>query len=310
MVANGCTDDTAARARRFADRGVTVVETPVGSKTGALNLGDEACTSFPRFYVDADIEVTIDALREVARLLERDELVIAAPRAVVDYRRRPWLVRGFYAVWTSLPYFTEGVIGAGIYAFSERGRRRFDRFPDIIADDEFARLQARPHERGNTERGTFTITPPTTLRDVLKIFTRSRVGGFRRARCLALPPVLEGRRRGLPLRPCAHRGRRARGRLRSRAARAHPLARALPRSHRARAVARIRRRSPEDRAPPPGVDLRLRGVLRAGGRAPAHREARDQGRPRVEPASLGVVLTRGSGRYPARPDSAEAYWSG
>lgn len=176
VVANGCHDDTADRARKFADQGVTVIETPVGSKVGALNLGDDAVTAFPRFYIDADIEVTVEAIREVAQLLRDDEFVLAAPRAVVDYASRPRLVRSFYKVWTQLPFFTEGLIGAGIYAFSQKGRARFDRFPDIIADDEFARLQAAPRERGNATDGTFTITPPTTLWGVLKIFTRARAG--------------------------------------------------------------------------------------------------------------------------------------
>ncbi|MEM6993245.1 MAG: glycosyltransferase family 2 protein [Myxococcota bacterium] len=178
VVANGCHDDTADRARKFEADGVTVIETPVGSKVGALNLGDDAAKTFPRFYIDADIDVTVEAIREVAELLRRDEFVLAAPRPVVDYKARSRLIRSFYTVWTSLPFFTEGLIGAGIYAFSEQGRARFDRFPDIIADDEFARLQAAPHERGNARRGTFTITPPTTLRGLLKIFTRARAGMY------------------------------------------------------------------------------------------------------------------------------------
>jgi len=176
VVANGCKDDTADRARKFEDQGVKVIDTPVGSKVGALNLGDDAVSSFPRFYIDADIDVDIDAIREVAAMLQEGELVVAAPRPVVDFSTRPRLVRSFYKVWTSLPFFSEGLIGAGIYAFSEQGRARFDKFPDIIADDEFARLQAAPHERGNAKRGTFTITPPTSVLGVLKIFTRARAG--------------------------------------------------------------------------------------------------------------------------------------
>ena len=61
VVCNGCKDDTAERARRYGDR-VTVVETPVGSKIGALNLGDDHATRFPRFYVDADIQLTAHAM--------------------------------------------------------------------------------------------------------------------------------------------------------------------------------------------------------------------------------------------------------
>jgi glycosyltransferase involved in cell wall biosynthesis len=48
VVANGCDDDTAARAERrsadFAARGwrLTVIDTPQGGKVNALNLGDRA----------------------------------------------------------------------------------------------------------------------------------------------------------------------------------------------------------------------------------------------------------------------------
>jgi len=178
VVANNCSDDTAARARAHGDM-VTVVETPIGSKINALNLGDDAATGWPRLYVDADIVVTTDALREVASMLGDDSpIVVAAPTAVVDTSRRSLLVRSFYRVWTQLPYFTEGVIGAGFYAFSRRGRERFERWPDIIADDEYARLTAAPHERAVTPNHTFTISPPTQLRMVARIQTRARAGNY------------------------------------------------------------------------------------------------------------------------------------
>jgi len=63
-----------------------------------------------------------------------------------------------------------------VFAFSKKGRERFDEWPDIIADDEFARLQARPDERTTTQNSTFTITPPTTLRGIALINTRVRAG--------------------------------------------------------------------------------------------------------------------------------------
>ena len=174
VVANGCSDDTAERARRYAERGVRVIETPVGSKSGALNLGDAEASRFPRFYVDADIVLTADAIRDVAAMLDDDpSLVVGAPRAVIDLSDRPFLVRSYYRVWTSLPYFTGNMIGAGVYALSQRGRSRFSRFPDIIADDEFARLQARPDERRCSSRSTFTITPPRSLRAIAHISIRA-----------------------------------------------------------------------------------------------------------------------------------------
>ena len=176
VVCNGCTDDTAERAGKFAPA-VRVVETPVASKIHALNLGDKNVTAFPRFYVDADIELSAAAIREVAALLDDSSpTVVAAPRAKVAYDDRPWGVRAFYRVWTRLPYFRENMIGSGVYAFSRKGRARFDVFPDIIADDEFARLNAGPSERRVGTTNVFTIHPPRTLSGVVKINVRARAG--------------------------------------------------------------------------------------------------------------------------------------
>ncbi|MBC8069262.1 MAG: glycosyltransferase [Deltaproteobacteria bacterium] len=178
VVCNGCKDDTAVRARKFADR-IKVVETPVGSKIGALNLGDEHVSGFPRFYIDADVQLSASAIREVAALLGDDSpVLVAAPRAIVAYEDRPFLVRSFYKVWTSLPYFRENMIGSGVYAFSRRGRAKFERFPDIIADDEWARLMVAPHERRASTGATFTIHPPRTINGVLSINTRARAGSI------------------------------------------------------------------------------------------------------------------------------------
>lgn len=175
VVCNGCTDDTAERARRFGGP-VRVIETPVGSKSHALNLGDQQATSFPRFYVDADVQLTTAAIRDVAALLsDGSSIVVATPQPIVECSDRPWFVRSYYRVWTQLPYFMENMIGSGVYAFSREGRGRFGDWPTILADDEFARLVAGPEERRASRSSSFTIHPPRTLDGLLKITTRARV---------------------------------------------------------------------------------------------------------------------------------------
>ena len=59
VVCNGCTDNTADIARSFGPP-VRVIETEVGSKVHALNLGDQAASTFPRIYADADVEITLE----------------------------------------------------------------------------------------------------------------------------------------------------------------------------------------------------------------------------------------------------------
>jgi len=134
VVANGCSDDTAGVARRAWDR-VEVVETDIPSKSNALNLGDVEATGFPRFYMDADIERSRDAISIMsARMIETGALA-ASPAMEMRFTDASWPVQVYYRGWQELPYVKEGMIGVGIYALSEEGRRRFGRFPSIIADD-------------------------------------------------------------------------------------------------------------------------------------------------------------------------------
>ena len=134
VICNGCSDRTAAVARGFGAP-VRVIESDVASKAHALRLGDAAARFFPRFYVDADVQLDLESVRRVAAALESGSCLAAAPRMRVDLSGAPWAVRAYYRIWLRLPYHREGMIGSGVYALSERGRARFGEFPDIISDD-------------------------------------------------------------------------------------------------------------------------------------------------------------------------------
>lgn len=174
VVANGCTDQTAAIARRVAPDAI-VLDLPEPSKADALNAGDEAATVFPRAYVDADVEVDAQSLRTVGAAL-RGPAECAAPVAEYQLEDRPWLVRRFYDTFVRLPYQADDLVGGGFYALSAEGRARFDRFPDLTADDLYIRNLFPPEVRRAVPGAVFHVHPPRDLRSLLAIRRRAYRG--------------------------------------------------------------------------------------------------------------------------------------
>jgi len=177
VVCNGCQDDTAERARRFGDR-VTVIETDFPSKWNALNLGDGVARGVHRAFIDADVRLGPGALEQVVWVLDEGAVLVAAPRIRFDLSNSSWAVRAFYGVWNRLPYLRAGMVGSGFYAVSAEGRKRFDRFPPITADDGFVHRCFQPSERLTLNECEFVVTAPADLTSLIKIKTRAHFGGI------------------------------------------------------------------------------------------------------------------------------------
>lgn len=181
VVCNGCMDDTAAVARGFEPT-LRVVESEIASKTHALNLGDQMSSGFPRIYVDADILISIDAIRALAKRLAQGDVLAVAPTADINLTGCSWLIRKYYDIRSRLPSSREGIGGSGVYALSEAGRRRFGKFPDVTADDTYVRLQFGMNERETLPDVTSTVFPPRTGLQLIAIRTRAYRGTFDLAR--------------------------------------------------------------------------------------------------------------------------------
>lgn len=174
VVANGCSDRTAEVARTFAPS-VRVIEIPIASKTAALNAGDLVATTFPRLYVDADVEISSASVRCVLETLGATTFC-SAPRMVADLRGTSWFARWFNQAYASLPYMADDLVGGGVYALTEVGRRRFDTFPDLTADDLFVRNLFSDEERRTAPCGEFVVRPPRTLQGLLAVRRRTYRG--------------------------------------------------------------------------------------------------------------------------------------
>ncbi|MEM1331378.1 MAG: glycosyltransferase family 2 protein [Planctomycetota bacterium] len=173
VVANGCSDDTADRARAFGDP-VRVIDTPEGGKPNALNLGDAEATAFPRLYSDADVRMDIRSARAAADRLRSGPELLLSPRMDVDLTDRPWTVRAYYRVWMDLPYAKHKI--GGVFGMSAEGRGRFEDWPDVIADDTFASVQFAPDEQCVLQDASFLMVPPAALKHLVHIEVRRRAG--------------------------------------------------------------------------------------------------------------------------------------
>jgi glycosyltransferase involved in cell wall biosynthesis len=152
VIANGCSDETASLARGYSDQAhqkgwqLKVLDLAEGGKLGALNAGEAAATGDVLIYLDADVVVSPPLIRQIS-----DALQVGAPRyasgrpdVMVHHDR---LTRHYTRFWLTTPFMTHGVPGFGVFAMNRAGRARWDKWPDIISDDTFARLNFRPHER-------------------------------------------------------------------------------------------------------------------------------------------------------------------
>lgn len=172
VAANGCTDETVGKARAFSGlRHLTVLDLREPSKSGALNAGDGAASAFPRIYLDADITLAPGAMHAMIDALDVAEPRIAAPGIRFDLSRSSRPVREFFSIFTELPYVKSGLVGLGVYGMSQAGRRRFEAFPTITADDLFAQRMFTPAERVIVD-SEFVVCAPRDISNLLKVRTR------------------------------------------------------------------------------------------------------------------------------------------
>jgi glycosyltransferase involved in cell wall biosynthesis len=174
VICNGCSDDTAERAR-LAAPWATVVEISQASKPLALNTGDAVCTSFPRAYIDADVQIDAAAVRMLfAAVSARTPAVAATP--VYDLTKSSRIVRSHYALWSRMASNRTGISGTSAMVVSKEGRGRFRSWPNFIGDDYFLDGQFTSHEKRRVSGATVVRSAPHGLRDCVSRKARVHQG--------------------------------------------------------------------------------------------------------------------------------------
>lgn len=174
VVCNGCTDATAARAR--AVTGVQVIEINQASKTAALNVGDSVASSWPRLYLDADIDIDPSAVCAVFGELSTAQVLAARPAYEYDTTGASALVRSYYRARSSIYPAHGSLWGAGAYAVSQSGHRRFGGFPQLTADDLYIDALFTADEKRVVPTVPVRVRTPRNLRGLLAVLTRQHRG--------------------------------------------------------------------------------------------------------------------------------------
>jgi glycosyltransferase involved in cell wall biosynthesis len=166
VVSNGSHDRTAEIAAQTP--GVRVVQIDEASKHLALLAGDEVATTFPRLYVDADVELDTSSARALVAALAEPTVLAAAPRRQMVLDGSSWLVRAYYRVWDLLPAVQQGLYGRGVLAVSAEGYPRIADRPQVTADDLYFDTRFAPAERRIVVDAHSRVRGPKTFADLLK----------------------------------------------------------------------------------------------------------------------------------------------
>ncbi|GGH49085.1 glycosyltransferase family 2 protein [Microbacterium album] len=174
VVCNGCSDDTAARARAFP--GVRVVELPEGSKPAALNAGRRLAVADTIVFLDADIALPAAAIPGLVRALRSPGTLAGRPPFEYDTRGAGPLVRSYYRARSRMPATSGALWGAGVYALTREGAERVGPMPRITADDLYVDARLAPQEKARPPVPPVPVRVPRTGRSLLRTLVRVRRG--------------------------------------------------------------------------------------------------------------------------------------
>jgi hypothetical protein len=193
VVPNACSDRTAERAATV--EGVRVVETDVPGKAHALELGDAACSVFPRLYLDADVRMDAESVRALVAASERPGVLACSPVPDLDLSGAGRVARRTHKVHDRMVAPGRVLAGTGAYLLTEKGHGRVFPLPDgLLSDDGWVHASFAPGERAAVAGARSTVAPARTVRAHLRRRVRVRLGNRQLA---ALGRPVTDRRLGL-----------------------------------------------------------------------------------------------------------------
>jgi hypothetical protein len=127
-------------------------------------------------YLDADVVLPGASARAVFERLHTGAALAARPPIHYAVAHSDHLVRRYHRARARMPSVMTSLWGAGVYALSSEGRRRFGEFPDVIADDLFVDRCFDRSEIEIVDCAPVIVRAPRSARDLAHVLRRTYRG--------------------------------------------------------------------------------------------------------------------------------------
>ena len=175
VVFNGCTDGSDSFLDHYGDPRLQIIKLQRQSKPFAIRAAEEVASKYPRFYVDADVEIKGSDLGMIATALRDNKTELASPRLTMDFSECSYLARAASETWMRLPHFRSEAYQA-VLGISREGRSRWGEMPELIADNSFIVSRIEPSRRLIIEEATAIVRPPRNLWSFIRVRIRIEQG--------------------------------------------------------------------------------------------------------------------------------------
>lgn len=174
-VLNGTHDHSAAVIRQVFGNNAQIITLAKAGKTRALNAGDAASEALFRVYLDADVTVTGETFYALLAPLLDGSADLVAPRLISDFDEMGGLALRVARVWAD-QLNRRGDAFMCCTAFNKQGLTQRGPWPEVLADDDWARDQIMPSRRLVVDAAQAHISPPRKIGSWLVVRSRWRRG--------------------------------------------------------------------------------------------------------------------------------------
>lgn len=172
-VANGCTDDSADRARRmiplFHARGweLSVVELDQAGKSAAIRCAEELAPAGLFAALDVNVRPALDSLHHLISAAGSNDLgVVSAKLRYVESGTA--LVRRFAQAYGCAPFARTDDVKGTFFVFADGHREVVRNLPDIGADDRYFLRTAARSERASVDAAIVDYYFPPSLASLIR----------------------------------------------------------------------------------------------------------------------------------------------